>query len=115
MSAAGYRLSKIQDQMFELLEEARNLIRWSDNKSAYARADAYWLAHIESALTKEGHYLGSSMVTMDSTIEELGGSDDPDDTCSECEEPIENCCCGEDDEEEWYDPNQTSTHLDDED
>lgn len=37
----------------------------------YQRADVYWLAHIECALSKDSKYLGSSMVTMEDTIKEI--------------------------------------------
>jgi len=63
-----YRLGEIQDEMLRLLDEAREILR--DTK-AYDRADAYWLAHITTALTNEHGYLDRSMCSMEDTIREL--------------------------------------------
>lgn len=63
-------LFDIQEEMLELLNRARVLLRRAPNM-IYQRADAYWLAHSRMAITKEHGYLGGSMVTMDDTIAEV--------------------------------------------
>jgi hypothetical protein len=69
--SAVEKLETIQGWMMELLEEARKILKKEVGGMAYERADAYWLAHVETALKKETRYLGGSMVTMDDTIEEV--------------------------------------------
>ncbi len=63
-------LFDIQEEMLELLNRARVLLRRAPNM-IYQRADAYWLAQARMAITKEHGYLGGSMVTMDDTIAEV--------------------------------------------
>jgi len=63
-------LRAVQQEMLELLECSRRLLRDAPNL-AYQRADAYWLAHARMALTNEHGYLGRSMMTMDDTINEV--------------------------------------------
>jgi len=71
-------LEEIKDQIFDLIEQARDAVRGTPEES---RAKSYWLAHIEMALTKESRYLGSSMVTMECTINDLreGAEQGPED------------------------------------
>ena len=69
------RLAEIKDEIEELLDEARGIIR-SGDEGAYERALVYWLAHIRTALDNDHEYLGGSMVTMQDTIDELSGADD---------------------------------------
>ncbi|MHC4464217.1 MAG: hypothetical protein ACYS30_22735 [Planctomycetota bacterium] len=71
MSEDTIRLEEIQNEMLELLREAKSLIRRSGDSRTFERARSYWLAHVEMALTKEHGYMGGSMVTMQDTIEEL--------------------------------------------
>jgi hypothetical protein len=61
-------LEEIKNQIMELIEQARRQV---DGTPEENRAKSYWLAHIEMALTKESRYLGSSMVTMECTINDL--------------------------------------------
>ena len=84
------RLIEIQGEMLELLGEAADLLRGitGDDRMIFERADAYWLAHIRMALTKDHGFLGGSMVDMDDTIEELekaaeGPDEDGDEDCGE--------------------------------
>lgn len=65
------RLKEIQQEFFSLLDEAKSIIRKAENQLIWERARSYWLAHIEMALSKETEFLGSSMFTMDETIEEI--------------------------------------------
>ena len=48
----GIRLREIQEQMQDLLEEAKNLVRTNCSKFTYERAKAYWLSAIENGLGK---------------------------------------------------------------
>lgn len=64
------RLAEIKDEMLELLEEAKGILREVGGVIA-ARAEAYWLPHIRTALDREYSYLGSSMTTMQDTVNEL--------------------------------------------
>jgi hypothetical protein len=59
----------------EALEEARTALRALDDGFPYQQADAYWLAHIRTALDREHGYLGGSMVTMQDTIDALERDD----------------------------------------
>jgi tetrahydromethanopterin S-methyltransferase subunit G len=74
------RLKEIREEMECLLNEAEQLIRRTG--FPYERAKSYWIAHIESALMRNGRFLGASMVTMDDTIDELL----PPLVCPNCEE-----------------------------
>jgi hypothetical protein len=57
----------------EALEQARTALRAVDDDFPFQQADAYWLAHIRTALDREHGYLGGSMVTMQDTINALQG------------------------------------------
>ena len=61
----AYELEEIQEQMLNLLHEASGLLQGTDE---YDAAKAYWLAHIETALTNDHGYLGGSMHTMQSGV-----------------------------------------------
>lgn len=63
------RLEEIKNKISELLDDVRQIVK--SYPVVYERADAYWLAHIECALSKDSKYLGSSMVTMEDTIKEI--------------------------------------------
>ncbi len=63
------RLEEIKNKISKLLDDIRQIIK--SYPVIYQRADAYWLAHIECALSKDCRYIGSSMVTMEDTIEEI--------------------------------------------
>lgn len=65
------RLKEIKDQMKELVEEARNILRVSDDKMIWERAKSYWIPELYMALDKDQDYLGGCMVTMEDTIEAL--------------------------------------------
>lgn len=64
------RLKEIQEQMQDLLSEAKEIIRRGP-KWNYDRAKSYWLAHVEMGLSNEHSYLGSAGCSMDDTINEL--------------------------------------------
>ena len=69
-------LEYIQEQMLDLLGQAENIVRGTSEASS---AQAYWLAHIETALTNEHGYLGGSMTTMQDTIDALRDGDEDED------------------------------------
>lgn len=69
-------LAEIKAGMHELLDRARDLLRGTG--AIKNRAEAYWLAHIATALDDDHGYCGGSMCTMDDTIRELSGDDDED-------------------------------------
>lgn len=75
------RLVEIQDEMLDLLTEAKRLVRHEGGIS-WERAKGYWVAQIETALSNEHDYLGGSMCTMQDTINEL----EPDEDIDEGEE-----------------------------
>ena len=60
----------------EALEQARTALRAVDDDFPFQQADAYWLAHIRTALDREHGYLSSSMVTMQDTIDALQGREE---------------------------------------
>ena len=60
----------------EALEQARTALRAVDDDFPFQQADAYWLAHIRTALDREHGYLGGSMVTMQDTINALQGREE---------------------------------------
>ncbi|MBI5923855.1 MAG: hypothetical protein HY847_19680 [Betaproteobacteria bacterium] len=63
-------LFDIQQELLELLDRARRLIRQAP-VITYQRADAYWLAHAVMAITRDHQLLGGSMMTMDETVAEI--------------------------------------------
>ena len=72
---AAEELEFIQEEMLGLLSQAENVVRGTSEASS---AQAYWLAHIETALTNDHGYLGGSMTTMQDTIEALRNNDEED-------------------------------------
>jgi hypothetical protein len=63
------RLQEIRQEMMELLEEAKTIVRHSD-KHIYERAKAYWIGHIDTALGG-GAYIDTYDYTLEKTIDEL--------------------------------------------
>lgn len=61
------RLEEIRIEIEELAREAVGMLDGITRE----RARSYWFAHIICALSKESEFLGSSMITMEETIEEL--------------------------------------------
>jgi len=72
------RLKEIQGEMLDLLNEARGLIMQAFGRDSmiFKRADAYWLAHVKIALTKEHGFLGGSMCDFEDTIKECEEDED---------------------------------------
>lgn len=69
------RLREIQYEMLELLDEAKRILRDDFGGMTYERANAYWLAHVKMALTKDHGFLGGSMVDMEDTLAECEDGD----------------------------------------
>ena len=69
-------LEDIQIEMEELINVARRLIQASEFPGALSRAEAYWIPHIRTALSKDHCYLGGSMCTMEDTIQEIRDGDE---------------------------------------
>jgi hypothetical protein len=59
----------------DALKDARTALRDLDDAFTYEQAQAYWLAHIQTALDRDHGYLGGSMVTMQDTIDALENTD----------------------------------------
>jgi hypothetical protein len=74
------RLIEIKEQMLELLDEAKDIIPEGMTKK---RAEAYWYAHIKTAILKDHEYLGGSLVTMEHTINELEEEDEDGDEAND--------------------------------
>lgn len=70
------RLKEIQNEMEDLLEEAKNLVRRSGDKLECERAKTYWIAYIESAI--DGAKSPMLRCTMGDTIIALKPSEDGD-------------------------------------
>ena len=64
------RLEEIQQEMLDLLNEARDLVSGTAEED---RAHHYWYAHVKTALTDDHDYLGGSMFTMHDAIRALRG------------------------------------------
>lgn len=65
------RLVEIKDEMKNMLEEAKELIRRNASDWVYQRAKSYWIGHIAQALDDESDYMGSATVTFQNTIDEI--------------------------------------------
>lgn len=75
MNEYAERLNEIKDEIKDLIQEAQHLVNDFSSqfgvRHIYERARSYWLAHLQTALDKESEYLGSSMTTMEDTIQEI--------------------------------------------
>jgi hypothetical protein len=69
-------LGEIQSQILDLVEQARGLLRRNDLQGALMRAEAYWIAHVITAVSNDHGYLGGSMVSLQNTIDEIKNDDD---------------------------------------
>ena len=69
-------LGEIQSQILELVEQARALLRNNEYQGALMRAEAYWIAHVTTAISNNHGYLGGSTVSLQDTIEEIENDED---------------------------------------
>jgi ElaB/YqjD/DUF883 family membrane-anchored ribosome-binding protein len=65
------RLDEILNEMNELLDEAKRIVRKSSSSQTKDRARAYWIGHIDAALDDEGEYVSHRSQTMAGTIDDL--------------------------------------------
>ena len=77
-------LEYIQEQMQDLLGQAANIVSGTSEASS---AQAYWLAHIETALTKDHGDLGGRMTKMQDTIDALRQGNEEDEEDSRFDDP----------------------------
>ena len=66
-------LEYVQEQMIDLIDQASRLVSGTSEDGA---AQAYWVAHIKTALSNDHEYMGGSMTTMQDTIDALRNGDD---------------------------------------
>ena len=69
-------LGEIQSQILELVDQARALLRLNEYQGALMRAEAYWIAHVTTAISNNHGYLGGSTVSLQDTIEEIENDED---------------------------------------
>tara|TARA_Y200000002_G_scaffold382867_1_gene401764 strand:+ start:3011 stop:3238 length:228 start_codon:yes stop_codon:yes gene_type:complete len=69
-----YLFEEIKHQIKELLEEAIRLVPDSEE----ARARSYWYSQIVTALDDDHEYMGSSMCSMQDTIDEWHDGEEDD-------------------------------------
>lgn len=70
------RLQQIKNEIKELVIEATLILRRDAPDMVYERAKSYWIGHISTALDDESDYMGTSQVTFQNTIDELGVSNE---------------------------------------
>lgn len=77
--------TEIEEQIqciYDALDIIRDELRRAGG-GVQARANAYWLAHIDGALLNRGGYLGGSFVSAADTLEELREDEDEDEADEE--------------------------------
>lgn len=72
------RLQEIKDEMKDLLEEAKNIVRRNADSFAYNRAKSYWIAQISMALDDDHDYVGNAGCNMQETIDAFDEDNDED-------------------------------------
>ena len=70
---------EIQTQILEVVEQARALLRRKELQGALMRAEAYWIAHVTTAISNNHGYLGKSMVSLQDTIDEIKDAENDED------------------------------------
>lgn len=77
------RLEELYEEITDKVQEVREIVMYLSRGGATAhvaaRAKAYWLAQITTALSSNHDYLGGCMCTMEDTINELNASLEGDD------------------------------------
>ncbi len=69
-------LTEIQQQMLNLIENARGVMKAGGFTGALDRAEDYWIAHLITAISDDHGYLGGSMCTLQDIIEEIESGED---------------------------------------
>lgn len=85
------RLLEIRNQLLDLTDELKTLIRQSGNKFAYNQASAYWLGHLDNVVQGVSDFDSC----MNKTLSQLGI--DPDLDPEDLEDPSE-----DEDAEDFY-------------
>jgi hypothetical protein len=70
------RLREIQEEMSELLDEAKRLVQQSGDRFQIDRMKAYWHPHIQMALSDDHMYVGKDGATLEDCIESLEFEED---------------------------------------
>ncbi|MCL9851882.1 hypothetical protein RSP673_019450 (plasmid) [Ralstonia solanacearum P673] len=71
-------LTQIKEQMLDLIENVRGVLKAGGFGSALDRAEDYWIAHLTCAISHDHGYLGGSGCTLQDTIEEIESGEDED-------------------------------------
>ncbi|MDC6176280.1 hypothetical protein [Ralstonia solanacearum] len=69
-------LTQIKEQMLDLIENVRGVLKAGGFTSALDRAEDYWIAHLTCAISHDHGYLGGSGWTLQDTIEEIESGED---------------------------------------
>jgi hypothetical protein len=70
------RLQEIKEEIKELVDETKRLIKFHGKTIDFERAKSYWIPQILTALDKDHEYLGSSMFTMQDSIDAIDTGED---------------------------------------
>jgi len=72
------RLREIQQEMLELLEEAKGIVsrKRKTHRTTVERMKAYWHGHIAMALSDDHEYVGKDGATMEDAIKDIEGDGD---------------------------------------
>jgi hypothetical protein len=72
------RLREIQEEMLELLEEAKGIVtgKRKMHPMVYERMKAYWHGSIQMGLTTDNDYIGGAGATMEEAIAAIEGDGD---------------------------------------
>jgi len=82
------RLKQIREEMRDLLEEAKNLVRRSGDRHQSERANSYWIPGIDNYIAGSSRFGGCN---MDDTIKALEPEDDEDQELEDEDEEIPDC------------------------
>lgn len=84
------KLGEHREHMLEVVGEIKDLFRALPRDGMIrARAESYWLAQIEIALSKDHGYLAGSMCDMEDTIKEIEAAADGEPKEEEEEDDVE--------------------------
>ena len=62
------KLEQIKEQIKELVFEAKEIIKESNNNYLINKAESHWIAYILTALDNDHEYICNSLITMQDTI-----------------------------------------------
>ena len=64
-------LEELKEALESTLFDIESIINGCSNNQIKARAKSYWIAHIKQAISNDNDYLGTSMCTLQDTINEI--------------------------------------------